>query len=173
MQNQRYQNIGGLFYIIFRHGLVHTARPKRFIINSQEYFHVVGKDTDLISTNDNSKFLWKKEHDGDDQFYCHLIPKPLHPFHKVSKKFPGIQVFPISLPQLFHDYKKAVQSYLNDLETDVILRDNARKMYTKIREPTKFKILDGRIVEYNPLKNGKGEKKSIDIAEYHIFSSPE
>jgi hypothetical protein len=173
IQNPRYEKIGGLLYAIFRHGLVHTARPKKFTINSQEFFHVVGKDTDLISTNDDSYFIWKKEHDGDDQIYCHLIPKLSYPSHKRSKESSGILVFPISLPQLFHDYKKAVHCYLKDLETDANLRGNARKIYVKIREPTRFTNLDGYVNEYNPLKNSNVKNRDIDISEFYDFSLTE
>ena len=164
--NPRYGDIAGILYSVFRHGIVHTSHPKPFVVNNTLYLGLVGgKDFEIISDN---KFMWKKGQGGDGQIYTHLDPQYPDPSHLVSKKYQryhGPYMFPISIVQLYNDFKEAVGHYINDLGTDPTLQNNAFDMMNKIQKPTKFSINgSSRVIEDNPLE-GKKKRKNIEVTE--------
>lgn len=153
--NPRYEDIAGILYSVFRHGIVHTTHPKPFIVNNTLYLALVGgKDFERILDNE---FMWKKEQGGDGQIYTHLDPQHPDPSHSVSKKYQryyGPYMFPISIVQLYSDFRGAVGHYINDLETNPTLKlqNNAFAMMNKIQKSTEFSINgSGEVMEYNPL----------------------
>jgi len=164
--NPRYEDIAGILYSVFRHGIVHTSHPKPFVVNDTLYLGLVGgKDFERILDN---KFVWKKGQGGDDQIYTHLYPQQPDPSHLVSKKYQryhGPYMFPISIVQLYNDFKEAVGHYINDLRTDPALQNKAFDMMNKIQKSTKFSINGlGEVIEDNPSK-GKGNRKYIKVTE--------
>jgi hypothetical protein len=169
--NNRYEEIPGLLYSIFRHGTIHTSQPKRFIIENKpgtsiRYGFLIGKDVDLIPNSDNMQFIWSIKDYGDNRIYTHLQPKKVDSTHPWATNIPGLLIFPISLPRLYDDLRNAVFQYIHDLKSDPVLQQRAIEMVNKIKTPTIFKIENNEVTENHPnIRNGRIIRKEIEIIE--------
>lgn len=108
--NPKYEKIGGLFYTVYRHGLIHDFHPKRFNYNNLNYEWCIYQEN----------------------------PETHLTVFKTSE--PKERKIPISLIQLYKDLKEAIRYYFIDLENNEDLRYNAGLKISRIQYRYDYEI---------------------------------
>lgn len=119
--DERYIKMAGLFYTIYRHGLIHDFHPKRIDYNKLHYDWCVYRANPEL----------------------HLIIQK-HP------EDPTIRFISLSLVKLYLDLKSALKFYFDDLEKDEKLRNNAGDKVARIQHRYEYVIKtknNGGIIE--------------------------
>jgi hypothetical protein len=138
--DSKYEKLGGLFYSVYRHGLIHDFHPKRFDYNNLHYEWQISK--------------------GNPEIHLTIFE---------SEDDPKVRILHISLTKLYKDLKEAINLYFTDLEKNEEFRNNAGEKVARIQSRYEYKIkpLDYKIKSKKKKKVVENElNKVIEIELY-------